>query len=437
MDMSIFDFTEAGKDILKLNVDGKVYSVSFIDDLLRTGIKLTHEGADVQDPEILKKVSNTFFETAKKFTNTPPADANHTTLVRKLVDSPFWPHVNAETQNSAKGVFDAATALETELSKVAPNTKADESTLSAIKKILVKHPEAKNVLGVSHYNMLHVDTVDVAGKATRIVDLAALEGSVNRLRSGIDSLAKLYESGDYNEKKVRQIFLNHPAELRNVIPPEISDAFNRGSAHSYGKPPTAAVDIFKIATNLESEIASHSNKVVNLSKEVLTLKNTLETKTLKSVHQKALDAKLDELTKYVSANKEFEQHVGEAVQKAFTQDEQAILKAAQGSNGVFTTLTQAAERGGEGAAKKGGGLFGFFRHSEESLAEMASKKNKPLAEIGKKVGDIRWGRAAMVGLPIAAIGAYFLAGTGNKPGRHTEAEFARQQQGQEAAMGRA
>ncbi len=95
---------------------------------------------------------------------------------------------------------------------------------------------------------------------------------------------------------------------------------------------------------------------------------------------------------------------------------------------------KAAKQAAEGGAKSTGGnkLLSLF-HGTDALAEKA-KTLKVKPEELKFHQKIRPGKAAAVA-GIAAVGAYFLAGTGNKPGKHTEAALA-QQHGQEPAMGR-
>ncbi|MFO0456867.1 MAG: hypothetical protein ACK5ZH_04805, partial [Alphaproteobacteria bacterium] len=100
---------------------------------------------------------------------------------------------------------------------------------------------------------------------------------------------------------------------------------------------------------------------------------------------------------------------------------------------IDTTLKAAKQAAEDGAKSTGGNKFFSLFHGTDALAERA-KTLKVKPEELKFHQKFRWGKAGAVA-GIAAIGAYFLAGTGNKPGRHTEAAMA-QQQGAEPAMGR-
>jgi alkanesulfonate monooxygenase SsuD/methylene tetrahydromethanopterin reductase-like flavin-dependent oxidoreductase (luciferase family) len=157
--------------------------------------------------------------------------------------------------------------------------------------------------------------------------------------------------------------------------------------------------------------------VVDLSKEILTLRENVEKNLLKSTPQKQLNDKVAELSKYIADNKDFERHVGEAVQKTFTENERNILKSVQGSTGVFTGLAQAAEKGAEGAAKKGGGFFGFFKHSEESLADLASRVGREGRGTRLWAPLVTWSKARIVrealrlGVPIERTWSCYTGGS--------------------------
>lgn len=102
-------------------------------------------------------------------------------------------------------------------------------------------------------------------------------------------------------------------------------------------------------------------------------------------------------------------------------------------------LSSAAEKVADAPVKNGKGFISnglnIFRHTEESIAHqatVATEANKGAETLEKinnlKVGGLRWGRIALVGLPIAAVTAMFIAGTGNKgPGKYADQESTRQQ----------
>lgn len=91
----------------------------------------------------------------------------------------------------------------------------------------------------------------------------------------------------------------------------------------------------------------------------------------------------------------------------------------------------ATEAGKSGFVTK---TLNIFRHTEGSIAEgiaKATEKGKPAEVLDKigaiKPGSIRWGRVG-IAAGIAAVGAFFIAGIGNKgPGKYAEQEASRTQ----------
>lgn len=297
-------------------------------------------------------------------------------------------------------------------------TPAKGAIVEVITADLMKNPLARKMLSVEDLGKLGIAGDKIAELDKRI--------------SARSEIASLLEKGKKLDadglKKLQSILGDHygaPKEVKGAL---IDFKGNTKFLHTELKEThrliAEGIDNFKnAAQNLQSiddkiinaKANGHADKVIEaLEKQ----KGRYE-----RIIQKATDSKLPYAGKIL-----------EVVEKDTPELFETAKSATKGLGSHIDTTLKAAKQAVEGGAKSTGGnkFFSLF-HGTDALAEKA-KTLKVKPEELKFHQKIRPGKAAAVA-GIAAIGAYFLAGTGNKPGKHTEAVLA-QQQGAEPAMGR-
>ncbi len=282
-------------------------------------------------------------------------------------------------------------------------------------KLYANEPKAFNLITASQHN-------EIFSEASAI-SFDHVKENAKRVANGLTELKAVFEKGALKKEALTPIFERHGHDLMGFL--SDSDRTKFFDSNVTKNPLKESV-----ATGAAKEVEGAFDKVKTAAQELVDKAVALQKNHgTKEGSSELATAALKELEALKAEKPNHGRAIKEAI-KTLGEEEAKIFGKIDKSKEFIASVEKAAE----GGAKKGGGFFGFFKHSEESLADLSKSKGKTLTEIGKKVGDVRWGRAAMVGLPIAAIGAYFLAGTGNKPGRHTEAAMA--QQGAEPAMGR-
>lgn len=158
------------------------------------------------------------------------------------------------------------------------------------------------------------------------------------------------------------------------------------------------------AKGLIEELIAHRS-VINLNDDEAAVKKAAE--AVKGIEEKLGKINGGEYSAAVKAGlpKELVKELGE-VHPEMGAKLGAATSAAKGANWI-----------------KGGKWYGFFHDAESAGPEIA------------KVGKFRWGKAAIIGIPVGAALTYFLAGTGNKgPGERAEA-VSKGREGQAVGVG--
>jgi len=283
---------------------------------------------------------------------------------------------------------------------------------------LMKNPLARKLLSEKELGKLGIVGADEIAKLDKLIGA----------RTEIASLLEKGKKVDASDlKKIQSIFVEHHGASKEVTDALTSVKGQVNLGREFTKLNTSIADGIKTVTDAAKELGKIEQQIIDAeaagSAETLIKKLERSKKPFQTAIQKATDSKHSYAGKIL-----------EIVEKDHA-DLYETAKAASTELGSHMDSTlKAAKQAVEGGAKSTGGnkFFSLFLGTDALAEKAKTLKVKP--EELKFHQKIRPGKAAAVA-GIAAIGAYFLAGTGNKPGKHTEAALA-QQHGQEPAMGR-
>lgn len=418
-----FDFSKVSKSekTFSLKAGDKTYSV-----LASGEIKL---GDEVLAGDKLKLALKEFSSATKAVSATELKEAQHVEALRGAFAEIAKKHPSAEELKSVAGLFSAAGEIETALKSVAGNAAVDESVLAKLKKILVNHPDARNVLDAETHNKLHIDTFEkkVGEKVEkiRLVDFAKLDKQVTDLRASVDKLAELHTAGGYTEADVKKILAHAPAGIKDVIPEEIEKVFSEGVAAAKGKAKVASITLSSVAEKVAGEITDATKDARTIGQEIVTLSEQMAGSRFKSSYQTKLDAAGKKFADLVDKNPDIKHHIHEAME-VFSAEEKALIGNVKSASGAMKAISSAATS----VAKDGG----IFTKSAKDLTKYTAEELKGFSGFFRRrtvAGNVGIGLATAGGLYL--IGSA-LAGTGNQgPGAKTNE--ASKGQGQGVALG--
>lgn len=429
-----FDFGKASEGVLKRKVGDKLYSYA-----VDSGGSLTIKVGDevLKDADALKMAAKEFAGAAKSASASAVEDEG---MIRKVYD--VLKSTHAEELKPVKGLFDAAEGIEGALSRVSAGAVADESTLAVIRKHLVAHPEAKNVLSADAHNLLTLNevekVVDGVTKKVRVVDFAKLDGEVSKLRGVVSELVSLHEAGGYDEKAVKKILARAPEGIADVMPVDVVTSFNKGITGVKGKANVGPVNISTLLTDLQTEVTAARSEATAIGQRMVKLNEEIQSSWIKPGLQKKLEAEGKKLATLLEEHPDIHHHINTAMEKEFTAEQRTMMRGVKSASSAMSSLSQAASSGG----KEGPGIFKrTFTWTEEALSK-AKDGAKGNSDKLKKLGDIKVGswRGSRVVMGAAAVTAAVVAGMSffghDKEKSYVEAENQRRaSQGQAAGIG--
>jgi hypothetical protein len=408
--MAGFTFNEATPDAFKHTYEGKTYKFG------RNGA-ITIEGATKALAEDeLNKAHEAFSDGFKEFAKTEQLADEQIKLVNKSYQGivKTGPVKGLEHVGEA---FEARLELAQELAFAKRHgMKMEGAMFDELVTHFIKHPNSENLLTAKMHHILN---------DKEIVDLTKVRKTVTRVDGFHTALEGLHEAGKYDEKAIKELVHTHGTDLVKHLDPEVEASFLKGIKATKANPGVLPLSISNIAQDAMYEARAYKATVGKVVNEIATLQGKTAQGARDFLGRRAkkienLGKQLEELSK---ENPKFDRYLHEVID---AHPEKKLINEAKGISGLISKVGKAADAGSE-VAEKGakwltGGKWYSFKHTAETVGKEADK-----------IGKIRWGKAAIVGVPVAGVLAY-VAGIGSKPGKYTE-QAMQQQQGQQQGLG--
>lgn len=426
------DFTKADQGITQIPFKGKKYGLDTAGNLFVDGKPQTVPAAEWN--EFLEAYDKKFMEFASKKTT----DATHIGLARDTLAAVASKNDHLPYIEDSHNLLQGVNALEAEIQAIPGGEVANETALRNLKKIQIANPLATNIIHADTHNRIYMDeVVDAKGIKTRVIDSTKLDKELSDLRSGTDKLAKLYEKGGYVEKDVERVFLSHHPDLPHVLPTEISDAFKGGKDAAHGVPLSPKLDAASVGTKALGVAEGHAKDVFAKAKSILAIQKQLDRNPplwIKSKLEKDLAKATTEFGTLSAQYPDSARVIQDTLKRDLTESQFTKLTSLPKVNTTLGSLGKAAESAGapaaKDAAKKGGGLLGIFKHTEESVAKAIEKNPNAKAEIGK-IRPGRVGAAVVAGLGLTYLGVKAFSG---KSANDNQPNFAEREDARRAAQ---
>lgn len=329
--------------------------------------------------------------------------------------------VEANPQNLSKEVRDALKQVPTELKALGASPAKIDLIHNAMNYAPVQGATAEHVTADLIKNPLARKFLDDNAIIRHGIDDPKKLDALIEARGKLIELAKAEK---FDAEAATKLLNQHASEPRSVF-----NALAGGS----GKLKDVST---KLIGSIESDRAKLTPMLEKLRDVEAKLNDAEAAGTKTAGLQKQKDNVLKNITELTNTDKNAHaSHVLNGLNKSDT----ALVESARAADkSLDSHFTSVMESGKNASKNDGKGFFtkagNWFMHDAEKLGEIAKKQNKAaVGELGF-FSRLNKGKAALVGAGVVVTGAV-LANVGKKPGPAVEAEMARRQQGQEAAVG--
>lgn len=405
-------------DVLSvLAEDGKAYSFDATSNAITEGTTAVAKGS-AEEKAAIKALTKGF----KDFKEAVGKSAGHTDGHLKAFEK-VATHYGASGSAYAADLtaigesLGHAKTIATELTKTPPN-----------KDVII------NALVADGHSLNLVDSAGHTGLQA-YAELPSVQKIVKRVNDLHTEIAAIEKSGvAVTEGAVEDLLRKHGTDINKYMHAGAKNVLNTGARVSVTNA-SAGVDFAKALTKIEGEITAATGRATTLLNNIANNTKTVENATFgwgTGALNQSIKDDVDAFNKLIKDNPKIQHHLHALIDGHAEKDllgKVAGLKDSLSSiskAAAASPLATAATDAGQKTAKWiGGGKWYGFTHTAETVGEEVAK-----------IGKFRWGKAAVLGLPVAAITTYFLAGTGNRgPSERAQAEMERRSA--EPAMGRA